>query len=447
LIQKLSAFMDEIESKLNELSSNSSSSLDPDTVNYQLKNIDEIRHEYDGGALLREQLSQLGAVLCASQQNIANQNAVRRPLGEINQRWNKINSWINEREQHFRRALLDMGQLTQACAQMNIWIEQTHGTLSEINSQPGSLKSVEIELCKFRVLQNDISSHFSALEAIQNAAKVMILNDPNSAQKTQSVLDELCDNWQALIAFAAQVGTRLEAEKSDALHRGGDLEKWSLWLTDLLSELKIQRPIGGLPETAIAQLDEFSIMQAEVEQKRPKFEAELRRLQEQFENFAATATNDTWLEKQFRQVQNDWKQVQEKLAEQERRLQRALEDAIELYNGMQEHQDWLQAAEHQLAMVPLVSKLPEPLGKQLAAHSLFVEDVHLNLARMKELYSTGGRIQLICEKKDAIPMKNKVICLIGFCFFQINFALKLVNLKHRTEKLSQRVDDRQRGME
>lgn len=47
---------------------------------------------------------------------------------------------------------------------------------------------------------------------------------------------------------------------------------------------------------------------------------------------------------------------------------------------------------------------------------------------MKELYNKGVRIQLCCEKKDAIPMKNK-----------------LVSLKHRTDKISQRNLERNRG--
>jgi len=48
---------------------------------------------------------------------------------------------------------------------------------------------------------------------------------------------------------------------------------------------------------------------------------------------------------------------------------------------------------------------------------------------MKELNNKGIRMQLSCEKKDAIPMKNK-----------------LVSLKHRTDKLAQRSNERLRTL-
>lgn len=48
---------------------------------------------------------------------------------------------------------------------------------------------------------------------------------------------------------------------------------------------------------------------------------------------------------------------------------------------------------------------------------------------MKELHNKGIRIQLSCEKKDAIPMKNK-----------------LVSLKHAVDKIVLRNSERTKRM-
>lgn len=53
-----------------------------------------------------------------------------------------------------------MGQFTNAYDQLSIWINKTRDVLDNINSHPESLKNIEIELCKFNVIQNDIYAHF-----------------------------------------------------------------------------------------------------------------------------------------------------------------------------------------------------------------------------------------------------------------------------------------------
>jgi hypothetical protein len=92
--------------------------------------------------------------------------------------------------------------------------------------------------------------------------------------------------------------------------------------------------------------------------------------------------------------------LQEKLVEREKRLRQALEDALEMARGMQEVQDWLQQAEHHLAMVPQMSKLVPPLEDQLIIHRQFNEDVQT-------------KSQLYGNCTNYLKIKN---FLIVFCF-------------------------------
>ncbi|KAF7636202.1 GAR domain-containing protein [Meloidogyne graminicola] len=96
---------------------------------------------------------------------------------------------------------------------------------------------------------------------------------------------------------------------------------------------------------------------------------------------------------------------------------------------MQEMQDWLIEAENYLAMVPPISRLVETIEEQLDIHKIFNDSVQIKCHFMKELNNKGIRVQLSCEKKDAIPMKNR-----------------LVSLKHRTDKLTQRSNERLRTL-
>ena len=388
LFTQLSAFMNESETKLASFRQ-SQHPREVEAIRSKMQQLETLRHEVHEKAPLKEQLAQIGAELCAVQNQHVGQSAIRQSLAEMGQRWSHIYEELGESQRQLERSLLDLGQFTQEYGQLKTWTERTLATIREINPRPmGGLKHIEIELYKFRVIQNDIDSHLPSYEAIQNAGKAMIHADPSSTNKMQPMLDLLADNWRTLLAESDKLGMQLETERNEVSGNADELEKWSLWLGYLLNDLRTMKPIGGLPETCIAQIDEFRITQADVEHRRPQIEAELHRLEEHFAN-TSSESNDDWAKKQFHQIRDDWALLQVKLEDREQRLQLALEEAIELFNGMQEIQDWLQDAEHQLAMVPPISKLPDQIAQQLAAHSEFVNEVHVRREQMRELHHKG----------------------------------------------------------
>lgn len=151
----------------------------------------------------------------------------------------------------------------------------------------------------------------------------MIKAEPESAETKQPLLDSLTKRWTDLSEQAECISTQLEMAKAKAGHHSSELEKWALWLSDILTELKSNKPIGGFPETAQAQLDDFRIIASDVEQKREDLESELENLEQYFatsstsviENEKQIKTkkqkfDDTYLEKKFSQLKNDWESVQ-----------------------------------------------------------------------------------------------------------------------------------------
>jgi len=85
--------------------------------------------------------------------------SIRQPLGELNQRWNVLLKRLLDSQQRLERALLDMGQFSQAHAQLVDWIDKTLTTLDGVegewrlysDSGASGLKHIEIALCKLRV--------------------------------------------------------------------------------------------------------------------------------------------------------------------------------------------------------------------------------------------------------------------------------------------------------
>ncbi|KAL3114470.1 hypothetical protein niasHT_019974 [Heterodera trifolii] len=443
LLQQLTAFLANKEAQADAiLLGKDAQQMSVEAIRDQLRMLEDLRRELDEWALSREQLNQMGAELCAMPGTQSQAPSIRVALGDLKQRWARLYAQLRDAQQHLERSLLDMGQLAHANDQMMAWLAKTEQLLATLDTtSDGGLKHVEIEQCKLRMIQNDIAAHQPSFEAIQATGLKMMQQDPQCAVATQSMLDQLAQRWASVGQQAEQAWVELERARAEANSHSDDLNKWAVWLTDLLTELRTNRPIGGLPETAMAQLDEFRVVQADVEQRRAELEECLSRLDEQLAAAAAdgagaggSATGasggaDQWLAGQQRKLRTDWTTAQQKLVEREARLRQALEDALQLAHGMQGVQDWLHGAEEHLAMVPQVSKLVEPLSVQLQHHQAFHAELGERVEQMKELNNKGIRIQLSCEKKDAIPMKNR-----------------LVSLKHRMDKLGQRSGERLKSL-
>ena len=86
---------------------------------------------------------------------------------------------------------------------------------------------------------------------------------------------------------------------------------------------------------------------------------------------------------------------------------------------------FLPDAERKLTDLPPISRLPELIEKQLSEHESWMDEVAGRKTSMTQHQASGVRMQYYCEKKDAIPIKNR-----------------LVSLKHRVEKIAGRSAER-----
>uniref|UniRef100_A0A0N5AJF6 GAR domain-containing protein n=1 Tax=Syphacia muris TaxID=451379 RepID=A0A0N5AJF6_9BILA len=396
-------------------------------VKNELAALDEMKTVLDEKVVQKERLNQLCANLCvgATVQQCA---AIRAPLNDLNNRWNKLYVTLNERQQKVERALLEMGQFSQAYDQLMGWIEKTSHTLEEIDSAPANLKQVEIEVCKYKVVQNDIRAHETSVETLNSAAKRIINADPNSTSATQPMIDELNSQWHMLVDKLDNLWTQLTGAREAAESLGGEMDKWALWLQDKDADLSHSKPFAGLPETARAQLDDFFVLKAEIEQNKPELEAHL---EAGAKYLSSNAENkDSWVAQKQQQLRRKWIQIQEKLCDKEQKLRIALADAEQLSAALNAMNDWLSNAETRLGILEPVSRIPENLERQIAEQKSFETEVAEQRDLMADLKSKGTKLQYLCEKKDAIPIKNN-----------------LVSARHRLDKITSRCADRGKQLE
>uniref|UniRef100_A0A7E4ZUS0 GAR domain-containing protein n=1 Tax=Panagrellus redivivus TaxID=6233 RepID=A0A7E4ZUS0_PANRE len=423
LLQQQLAWLAGAEARLAGLSS---SATELPAIRAELDRIDEFRRDIDTQAVYREQLLRAADELIAHA-GPAQAAALRIPMNDLNGRWHKLYTGLNDRQQRLERALLEGGQFDQAAKSLATWISKTDATLDELQPMSRDQKHIEVELCKLKVIQNDILAHLPSFEAIIEAGKTLIASDPSSAAITQPKMNALTENWHMLTDKSEQLWTKLEIAKGEASDQGGELDHWALWLEDLLNELSVSKLVGGLPETAQSQLDDFRVIAADVEAKRPEMDAILERVGA---DVAAAGPETAYLRERHTEMRKNWVRVNEKLVDREKRLKIALDEANALNDDMQNMTRWLDNAENYLSSLPLVARLPEALDAQIAEHEDFFAKVSAQREAMSDLSTRGSKIQLTCERKDAIPIKNR-----------------LISLKHRFDKVANRTADRRKTNE
>ncbi|CAB3407856.1 unnamed protein product [Caenorhabditis bovis] len=346
--------------------------------------------------------------------------AVRQPIAELNGRWTRLYATLAEREHKLESSLLQMGNLSDAIAQLTAWMDKTKATLIEIAPSKNSvnLRDIEIAQCKLAVISNDVHSHAQSVNTVNQAAAQYGKNAGGVDADTKEKLVQMNEKWAEIQDLLAKLSGVMEVAKAQAENVGGEVEKWQNWLEETEAQLVNTKPTGGLPETAEAQLDEFRVLKADVEQNTGAFEAHLAEM-------ANGEKNNEWMAKSHATLKSKWMKVKELLVDREKKLQVAFEQAVALEQALNDMEHWIVDAERKMADFPPISRLPDVVGKQLADHESWMEEVAGRKAAMAQHQAAGVRMQYYCEKKDAIPIKNRV-----------------VSLKHRCEKISSRTAER-----
>ena len=156
------------------------------------------------------------------------------------------------------------------------WLERNDQALDEItlnNSQVYTtstqlVSSIDMQLAKLKVLQNDINAQEQSVEKLQETGKNLIRNETTGKQTLSELKQRvqlLADNWQSLLHKLAEKHTHLNERLFESQNFQSDLQDALLWLADVESQLVNSKPFGGLPETAREQLDKFISVYNQIE--------------------------------------------------------------------------------------------------------------------------------------------------------------------------------------
>lgn len=290
------------------------------------------------------------------------------PLQLVNKRWDALTQKVNDRQQKLERQLLQMGQFEQALQQLLDWVAKSDRMLDDIQPNPGDLKGIEIDLAKHKVIANDINAHQSSIDTLKDAGKRLMQANLDAPEQAQEKLRTLGDKYVALQRKLADKLTQLEALKREAESISGNVFDWLQWLSDVEKQVGSSKPVGGLPETAKSQLDQFLQLYEDMETKRPEIEVLIQNGQEYVAKSPENASST--LGQQMKQLRQRWDNLQTRASDKKTKLELALRDAEAFAQLHGDCIEWLTNAERILAQLQPPSRLLQPLTVQMEEHGV-----------------------------------------------------------------------------
>ena len=142
--------------------------------------------------------------------------ALRRPLAEVNRRWNDLLGGIVDRQRELEDALLRLGQFQHALQELLQWIDATNRILdNELKPLPGDPHVIDADLAKLKVILNDIQANQSSVDSINDAGRMIIEGGKGTdeASSTQEKLATLNRKWRDL----SQKANNRQCELEDVL--------------------------------------------------------------------------------------------------------------------------------------------------------------------------------------------------------------------------------------
>jgi len=330
---------------------------------------------------------------------------IRQHMLTVTLRWEDLDKMINLRQQNLEKALLHLGQFEHALSELMIWIDATDKTLDTLAPKLGDPQAVEVELAKLKILENDIRAHQLSVDTLKNAGRQILEIETSNGETSQinQKLTLLNSNWNSLLGKVDSKQVELMAILKEAQLFMEEIRDMTAWLNDVDADISASKHVGGLPETAQDQLDQFMELYSEVDTMAPKLNALLQRGEEYVKR---SSDSTSFVQNSLRSLKTLWDNVLTRLNDKKIKLEIALKEATEFHLGIQNFMDWLSSAEQKLTHLEPISRITAKLEKQIQDHKDFQEKVGSQREFLLSLEKKATNFNNFAQKQDKILIKN-----------------------------------------
>ncbi|KAG9493771.1 hypothetical protein GDO78_001574 [Eleutherodactylus coqui] len=381
---------------------------DLETVKQQIAELKHFKTEAYQQQIELERLNHQKELLQKKATDENDKLAVEDSFKELKYLWQALDDKIINRQHKLEGALLALGPFQHALDELLTWMTHTEGLLNEQKTIGGDPKTIEIELAKHHVLQNDVLAHKSSVETVQKAGNDLIESSAGEeASSLQSRLEALSQRWHNVLHKTEQRRKQLDSALFQAQGFHNEIEEMHQWLSDTERHLLASKPLGGLPETAKEQFDTHLELCAAFKAKEHVYKSIMQKSQQMMQR--CPDEPEANIDQDIHNLKDKWGSVDTKLHERKVQLEEALSLATGFHNSLQDFINWLTQAEQTLTLASPPSLVLDTVLFQIDEHKVFVTEVNSHRDQIMELDKTGTHLKYFSQKQDVVLIKNLLI--------------------------------------
>lgn len=371
-------------------------------INEQIVECKNLRNDIDGNSELMENLhrEQFELKEVISPEEYKN---IEDEVNSIHKRRELLIFSITERKRQLDHALMESGHLEHVLNELLIWISKSQTTLDQVKIIPGDDKVLEIEIAKFKVINNDIEAHKGSLDNI-----LMKINSQDMSTSQSNVLRE---SWDKLQNSTNSKEKQLNDELVTAQNFNVELQEILFWLNDVDEDTENLKATGGLPETSRDQLNKFQEILNDVELNRPRVENILSQGDKYVAKHKEMNVTLSNLQPTIKMLHQRWEVILMRISEKKKQFEDSVRDAEEFNKSVESFKTWLANSETKLSQFEPISTNAEKVQQQLLDVQYFQQDIENQREPFNQLDKSATSLKYSCQKQDFILITNYMISI------------------------------------
>ncbi|CAL8097166.1 unnamed protein product [Calicophoron daubneyi] len=349
-------------------------------------------------------------------------SSLQADLAGCNRRWEALLDSSNQRRHKLQTALLALGEFEKAVNALLSWIRNTQMNLDRVPIRRGSIRELEAQMSRVKIIHSSINSHQLAISRIQEQAKKQFgpidqLPSEDQAQsgkisqfrQANKLLGELNNSWERLRKSVRDKQNLLEEALREAFAFQGEFDALVRKCRHLEHRMPSpgSRIMGGLPDTAREQLRRFM----EIYEGLVKIGNGISELRRRFASLLVCDNSSTEpsagrLTKALDNFTDYHSQLLHRAAAIRDQLKSGLSEVEKFHSELAEMVQWLTQTERVVAVQKPVSRIVARLGQMILDHTEIRKDIANHRDPLLRLDRMGAHVQCSAQKNDVVLVKN-----------------------------------------
>ncbi|XP_063718492.1 microtubule-actin cross-linking factor 1-like isoform X8 [Symsagittifera roscoffensis] len=346
-------------------------------------------------------------------------------IDEVQSRWENVCMSIMERQQEVDEALLRSGNDDSTLHEVQLWLDKAEQEASSMKPVAGDMASIEVEIAKLKMLQNDLHSYQSRLDILvrgsRNSGKEYNVEEMNQMKMRMNKI--------STAAFKRQ--NELETAKRQAVRFQNSINKLSEWLQSKEPYVMTSKPLGGFPKTITANLKIVNNLLSEFREKEGSI---LKPVRQEATQMLSICKGDAECEAAIKQamkaVEDKWSNAHTKAINRKAALEDVLQRSKQFEEQLNSLIQWLTEANSKASTNKDVSVLVEGVNRQIEQLKPLLEEVEQKRQAVNELEKNSFEHKSNSEKQEMAIIKNLVI-----------------DIKHRYDQVAKKVRDQSKRLD